>query len=94
MQDENNRATFRKVRKFLMQILAEENPANFSDYVLSEDPLSYCGEANAVYQYAFDKAREEVEPAALERVICEASGDPLDPVAVNRAVQRIVEVLV
>lgn len=94
MWAESNRLTFRKVRKVLIQILMEENPANIPEFVLQESALLYSAEANAIYRYVCSKDQEDIDTEQLEQVIYDASGDPLDAHAVSRAAQRIVEALV
>lgn len=94
MWAESNRLTFRKVRKVLIQILMEENPANIPEFVLQESALLYSAEANAIYRYACNNVQEDISSEQLEQVIYDASGDPLDANAVSRAAERIVEALV
>ena len=94
MWAENNRSTFRKVRKMIMQILTEENPADLPEFILQSSSSVYSTEANAIYRYVCSKDQEDIDTEQLEQVIYDASGDPLDAHAVSRAAQRIVEALV
>ncbi|SHX06861.1 Uncharacterised protein [Mycobacteroides abscessus subsp. abscessus] len=94
MWAERNKLIFRKMRKVLMQILTEENPANIPDFILQESSLVYSAEANAIYRYACNNVQEDISSEQLEQVIYDASHDPLDANAVSRAAQRIVEALV
>ena len=51
MWAENNRSTFRKVRKKIMQIVTEENPADLPEFILQSSSFVYSTEANAIYRY-------------------------------------------
>lgn len=41
MWAENNGSTFRKVRKIIMQILTEENPADLPEFILQSSSSVY-----------------------------------------------------
>ena len=93
MWAERNKLIFRKMRKILMQILTEENPANIPDFILQESSLVYSAEANAIYRYACNNVQEDISSEQVEQVIYDACLDPLDDNAVSRAAERIVEAL-
>lgn len=93
MWAKSNRLTFRKVRKVLIQILMEENPANIPEFVLQESALLYSAEANAIYRYSCNNVQEDISSEQVEQVIYDACLDPLDDNAVSRAAERIVEAL-
>ena len=93
MWAESNRLTFRQVRKIIMQILTEENPADLPEFILQSSSSVYSTEANAIYRYSCNNVQEGISSEQVEQVIYDASRDPLDANAVSRAAQRIVEAL-